>query len=109
MGVDNVLVEGERMVCDPLGILNPPNGVGNSLALGKSAALDLSWAASPVDGSHDAPSHYRLFSSTAPDRGFAVEDTATITAAISDLDPVTEFFKVSAVNAAGTSGDEPMP
>jgi len=38
-----------------------------------------------------------------------VVDTAASTSSTRALGPTTEYYLVSAVNAAGTSGDEPAP
>lgn len=75
MGLDNVNVEGDRPSCAGSGVSFPPNGIGSSLLLGKSADVKLTWTASPVDGSHDAAAYYEVFVSSAPDAGFSVEDT----------------------------------
>jgi hypothetical protein len=111
VGIDNVLVEGHRQVCDPLGIVNPPNGIGDTLLVGKAGggAAQISWTASAVDGSHDGAAYYELYVSSAPDSGFAVTDTAAETQLTHVPAGGVEYFKVSAVNAAGTSGDEPAP
>jgi len=110
MGVDNVLVEGDLQVCDPLGVGDPPNGIGDTLRVNKSAgSAEIVWQASPVDTSHDGAAYYELFVSFAPDGGFSVGGTATVTTALRPPAPMTEFYKLVAVNPAGTSGDEPAP
>jgi hypothetical protein len=110
MGVDNVRVEGERQVCDLPGVDNPPNGIGDTLRIDRSAgSVALTWQASPVDGAHDGAAYYELFSSSAAAGGFALIDTATGTSILNPLEPVTEYYLLTAVNPAGTSGDEPTP
>jgi hypothetical protein len=110
VGVDNVRVEGDLHVCDPLGVLNPPNGVGDTLRVIKNGAdAEIVWTASPVDATHDGAAYYEVWVSGAPDGGFGVDDTATAAPSTRPLAGPTEFYKLSAVNAAGTSGDEPAP
>jgi len=110
MGIDNVVVEGDRQTCDPLGVADPPNGIGDTLRVGKQVGmLALSWQAAPVDVSHDGAAYYEVYESGAPDAGFAVVDTAAVLQANQSLDPPSAFYLVSAVNSAGTSGDEPAP
>jgi hypothetical protein len=110
MGVDNVLIEGDRQVCDNLGITYPPYGVGDTLRVAKQAGeAEITWLAAPADETHDAPAFYEVYASPTADAGFAVVDTTTLTKVAQSLVPATEFYKVSAVNAAGTSGDEPSP
>jgi hypothetical protein len=110
VGVDNVSIQGHYQVCDPLGVNNPPNGIGNTLGMAKRAGeLEASWTASPIDGTHDGAAYYQLWVSGAPDAGFAVVDTSTETTLLRPLGPGTEFCRVVAVNPAGTSGDEPAP
>jgi hypothetical protein len=110
MGVDNVRVEGERVTCDALGVANPPNGIGASLRVEKTdGSAELSWLAAAIDSSHDGAAYYSIYSSGAPDSGFSVATTATATVRERALDAVTEYYLISSVNAAGTSGDEPAP
>lgn len=110
MGVDNFVVEGDRQVCDPLGIDQPPNGVGDTLRIASvDAQAEISWQASPADPDHDDAAYYEVYVSASADGGFEIVETATLTGANRPLDPVTEFFRVTAVNAAGSSGDEPTP
>jgi hypothetical protein len=109
-GIDNVVIKGDRAQCDVLGVAQPPNGIGSTLLLAKSGSdAALSWTASPVDGTHDAAAYYRLNVSATPDAGFAVNDTRTETSDARPLVGPTEFYVIVAVNAAGTSGDEPSP
>jgi len=108
VGLDNFRLEGDFQECDPLGVIHPPNPVGDSLRVARAAgdAL-LSWDPSPVDATHDVPAYYRLHSSTEPDAGFSITDTTTSTGTTRALESVTEYYLITAVNAAGTSGDEP--
>ncbi len=110
MGVDNIRIEGDRPVCAPSGATHPPNGVGNSLRVTRSGGdVLVSWEAPLADPSHDSAAFYRLHVSTRPDSGFAVEDTATLTETKRASGGTPEYYLISAANAAGTSGDEPMP
>ncbi len=110
MGVDNVRIEAERQACAPLGIGNPPNGVGDTLRADKAAGeVELAWQVSAIDGAHDGAAYYEMYSSNGPASGFAVLDTATMTSTRMPLDSSTEYYKVSAVNPVGSSGDEPLP
>ncbi len=109
MGIDNVKVEGDRQECAAHGVANPPNGIGHSLVVDKSSTVDIFWNASPVDGAHDGAAYYELFVSNIPNGAFAVADTSTLTNISRSLDGTTEYYKITAVNASGTSGDEPAP
>jgi len=111
MGLDNVRIEGDRQVCDPLGVANSPNGVGDSVRLAKvSGDAEISWQASTIDPTHDGAAYYKVFVSGAPDGGFAVDDTATEVRSTRSLAGMPrEYYMVTAVNSAGTSGDEPAP
>jgi hypothetical protein len=110
MGVDNVRIEGDLGTCDPLGVDLPPNGIGDTLRVSKTGSeADLSWAASPADGTHDGAAYYELWVSGSPDVDFAIADTTTGTAHDRIATADVEYYRVSAVNPAGTSGDEPAP
>ncbi len=110
MGVDNVLVEGEQIVCDALGVVNPPNGVDDTLRVAKlGGAFEVTWQSSPVDGSHDGAAYYETHSSGTALGGYEVVDTAALTSSVVSLDGPIRFILVSAVNPAGTSGDDPAP
>ena len=86
----------------------PPNGVGNTLVLDKAGtSADLFWAASSVDASHDAPDYYSIYVSESPDGGFSILDTSLLTKATADSGATPQYFKISAANGGGTSGDEP--
>jgi extracellular elastinolytic metalloproteinase len=101
-GVDNVLIQGERRVCDPTGI-NAPNSVGDSLLLGKSATADLQWTAPPVDGTHDAAVFYKVWVSAAPDGGFLAKENPTSPDAVRPLAGDDEYYLISAHNGGGSS------
>ena len=110
MGIDNFKVVGDRQVCDALGVTMAPNGVGATLMVTKSeASADLVWTASPVDGDHNAAAYYELFVSAMPIGAFHLADTSASTQASRALAGENECYLVTAVNAAGTSGDEPEP
>jgi hypothetical protein len=84
--------------------------VGDTLVVDKAdGAIELSWQASPVDGSHGGAAYYELFASVAPDTGYGLSDTCAGTSMTRSLVPENEYYLVSAVNSAGTSGDEPAP
>ena len=108
-GIDNVKIEGDWQECIPHGVVNPPNGIGYTLMVGKSSSVDIFWDASPIDGTHDGAAYYELFVSSTPYGGFTVKDTTTQLNTSRPLDENTEYYKITAVNAAGTSGDEPAP
>ena len=109
-GVDNVRVEGDRQACAASGIDARPNGIGSTLRVTKSeGAVRLTWSAAPADAAHDPAAYYRVHVAPAPTGAFVVADTAT--GLSSDRAPggAGESYLVSAVNGAGTSGDEPAP
>ena len=88
----------------------PPNGVANTLLVDRSGSeAALSWAPSIADASHDAPDYYSIHVSESADGGFSIQDTAIPTQATVAVDSgaVLQFFKISAANGGGTSGDEP--
>jgi hypothetical protein len=92
----------------PSTYLRAPNSVGDSLiadkVLGKPA---FSWAASPVDGAHDAAAYYIVYQSNSPDGGFEMMDTSQDTSSEPAGNAI--YYKIVAANGAGTSGDEPVP
>ena len=106
-GVDNVRVEADMQVCDSLGVTDPPNSIGGSLRVASSGTADITWTASPVDGSHSAAAYYELFVSGSSASGFSVDDTVTGLVSSRPLTGPSEYYLLTAVNAAGTSGDEP--
>jgi hypothetical protein len=108
VGLDNFRLEGDFQECDPLDVINPPNSVGDSLRVAKEDGDALiSWDGSPVDPGHDAAAYYCLYVSTEANAGFSITDTATWTGATRALGSLSEYYLVTAVNDAGTSGDEP--
>ncbi len=110
MGFDNVKVIGERQVCAALGITHPPNAVESSLMVTRSASsVDVNWAPPPIDASHDGAAYYQVWVSNQPLSDFAVERTTAGTSLVRSPLPFNEYYLVIAVNAAGTSGDEPTP
>ncbi len=58
---------------------------------------------------HDGATYYELYVSSFASGDFAVMGTATQTDISRPLEGNSEFYKTSAVNAAGTGGDEPTP
>jgi hypothetical protein len=108
VGVDNFYLEGDRQQCDPLGVVNPPNGIGDTLRVDRTGSDTLiSWNSSPTDASHDGAAYYRLHVAPTPDTGFSVTDTTTSTSTARSLDSTTEYYLITAVNSAGGSDDEP--
>jgi extracellular elastinolytic metalloproteinase len=111
-GIDNVRVEGDAVTCDPTGVVNPPNGIGDTLRVDRTVDEAVrSWTAPPADASHDGAAYYRVFVSSAADSGFSEEATTVTTSAgraLSGTSPA-EFYLVSVVNGAGDSGDAPAP
>ena len=65
--------------------------------------------ASPVDEAHDMADYYVVYASGSPSSGFSILDTAQLTQLTAEGGTVTQFFKITAANTAGTSGDEPAP
>jgi serine protease AprX len=114
--IDDVRVFDFEYRCDPYvpPAVNPPNPVGNTLALSRSGDdLNLSWIAPPADGGHDLASFYRLYRSIAPDTGFGVFRRTTVPShrAVDEmLDPASSsFYLVASENGGGLSGEEPAP
>ena len=100
-----------RAELTPQVYFKPPNGVGDSLIVGKAAGLEtLNWAVSLVDSENDAAEHYRVYTSTSPDAGFAMlESTANVSVQIDTGAAAVTFITIVAANLGGTSGDEPNP
>jgi len=72
----------------------------------------LTWGASPVDGTHDAPTAYRVYRSAAPDAGFSVEALSLTTTRLLEGEGaggVSAYWTIVAENGGGTSGDDPAP
>jgi hypothetical protein len=108
MGVDHLRISGDLPVCDATGVIYPPNGVGDTVWVDKdNGTFTVHWSASVIDAAHNGAAYYRLYTSGAPDGGFSVADTATATSITHPLGDTTAYFKIVAVNPAGTSSDEP--
>lgn len=91
----------------------PPNPVGATLR-GERRGEDvaLSWLAPPVDAQHDAARYFPVFRSASPSGGFAEAGEPTAPAwrdTEGDAVSGSFFYLVAARNAAGTSGEEPLP
>jgi hypothetical protein len=94
----------------PQQYVTPPNGVGSTLRIGKDGdSAELIWTDSPVDGAHDMASYYVAYVSGSPVNGFSILDTTQLTQLTAEGGSLSQFFKITAVNAAGTSGDAPAP
>jgi hypothetical protein len=114
--VDDVHVLRRYEECEPFtpAAGNPPNPVGNTVLVEHAAGdIRLAWTAPPVDPEHDAASFYPVYVSDRPDGGFAAEGEPTAPRWY-DTDGAgptagTRFYLVAARNAAGTSGEEPVP
>ena len=111
--VDDVKVEGTRVLCDSFS--EPahlaPNGIGSSL---RGAALrpDVrwTWTAPPVDGGHHLATRYRVWTSASPSGGFA--ETASPTGpALGEMSGMSatqsRYYLVTAANSGGDSPDLP--
>jgi hypothetical protein len=108
-GIDNVHVEADRQYCDLSGI-DPPNPVGNTLRVNKAGPdAELAWQEPPADASHDPVAYYDVYVSGRPDAGFAVDESTQGPSTRRPLDSTTEYIAVVSVNAAGASGEEPVP
>jgi hypothetical protein len=109
-GVDDVAVIGILQVCDAAGVDDPPAGVGDTVRVDKDATtVTVSWLPPAAGPGQDAAAYYELYRSAAADAGFLVVDTATATESTLPLSTDTAYYKVVAVNGAGSSGDEPAP
>jgi len=76
----------------------------------ESGRLQLSWAVSPVDSSHDAADCYIVHHSTSADGGFInLESTADTGINTDDGAEPLVFYKLVAANSAGPSDDAPAP
>ena len=60
-----------------------------------------------MDGSHSGAAYYELFVSGSSASGFSVDDTVTGLISSRPFTGPSEYYLLTAVNAAGTSGDEP--
>jgi extracellular elastinolytic metalloproteinase len=107
-GVDNVIIEGDRQVCNAISI-NPPNPVGNTLVVGRTGAnTELLWSVPSTDPLHDAAVYYRVHVSNTPGAEYTMEHAPMI-AALSRPPGGSgnEYYLVSAVNGGGASGEDP--
>lgn len=92
----------------------PPDRVGGTLtALRAGRDVELRWLPPPAGAEHGPARFYPVYRSADPRAGFAAlaEPTATL---FRDVDAAgawsgTLYYLVSARNAAGSSGDEPLP
>ncbi|RMF76240.1 MAG: hypothetical protein D6738_01825 [Acidobacteria bacterium] len=109
MGVDDVRVTGTWPDCLAPPSTDPPAGIGDTLRVSRSADVELSWQASPTGPGQGPADYYEVHVSVRPDSGFAVEDTATVLRSSRTAAGGSEFYRIVAVNAAGSSGDEPSP
>jgi hypothetical protein len=108
-GIDNVRVEADRQHCD-LSSIDPPNPVGNTLLVAKSGAdAELAWQVPASDASHDPAAYYQVHVSSHPEDGFSVESSTRETTSLRPLDGAGEYYKLVSINAAGSSGEEPLP
>jgi len=111
--IDDVRVWGTGYFCDaftePPAL--PPNPVGSSLRLRKTAdSVRLDWSAPAIDASHDAATSYRIYRSAVPASGFAQIHTVTATFRIEDGEltrPESWYYLVAAANGGGPSGEVP--
>lgn len=113
--VDEVRVIRRYEACLPFlpAETHPPNPVGATLAaVRRGTDVALSWIAPPVDGAHDAARFYPVYRSVSPSGGFAPAGEPTATGWRDTEGAATSgsfFYVVAAKNAAGTSGEEPVP
>jgi hypothetical protein len=89
-----------------------PSAVGPTLMLGRSGSgeVELSWAASAVDGSHDAAESYDVYgSTTGPEGGFVRLANVVGPSHAEPLGSSPQvFYVVGARNGCGSSGEEPF-
>jgi hypothetical protein len=114
--VDDVRIfrRGERCAGFTPGETLPPNEVGNTLLADRSGMdVALVWSAPPVDAGHDPARFYPIYRSGTPDGGFQqIGDPANT--AFHDMDAGMSggevlYYVVAARNAAGDSGEAPVP
>jgi serine protease AprX len=111
--IDEVNLSGDRIECDAFSppLASPPNPVGDTLFVNVSGNdVRLDWTESPVDGSHDAATLYRIYRSGTPDGGFSQDGLSTEPWHVENGEALgggAVFFLVVAENGGGTSGDEP--
>jgi hypothetical protein len=107
-GVDEVLVEGVWVNCQPYDppAMLPPNPVGNTLMVDvdTDGHAVMTWDAPPVDGTHDAATLYRIERAVMTTVPFAEAGSATVTRWV-DVDALTAadsyFYTVRAENNGG--------
>jgi serine protease AprX len=109
--IDDVRLHGTRIVCESFTppSLQAPNPVGNTLEAERDGGhVRLTWAAPPVDASHDRATLYRVLRSETPDGTF-VEIGAPTSELFVDQDaalgPPNGYYKVQAENNGGSSGE----
>jgi hypothetical protein len=113
--VDDVRVERIRLECDPFAppARLAPNPVGVSLRVDKRGPhVSLGWEAPSADTGHDPATGYRVYRSSRPADGYALESTPTDAFRVrADAlgDGLDDYYVVVAENRGGTSGDEPSP
>jgi hypothetical protein len=101
--IDEVLIEGQRQVCQPSGV-QAPNPVGWTVTAGTDGSdVRLIWSPPPTDATHDAAVFYEVLVSGAPAGGFAVGETAMSPTATRPLASPSEYYLVTAVNGGGKS------
>ncbi|MCP3995574.1 MAG: aryl-sulfate sulfotransferase [bacterium] len=94
----------------PQQYVKTPNGVGDSLGGTKVAGQPrLLWSVPPVDATHDAADHYRIYNSNSAAGAFSMLDSTAFTEIDAGGAGTLVFYKLVAANIAGTSGDEPAP
>ena len=111
--IDDVRVWGSGYFCDtftePPAL--PPNPVGSTLGLAKTAdSLRLEWSAPATDATHDAATSYRIYRSASPASGFAQIHTVTATFRIEAGEltrPESWYYLVASANGGGPSGEAP--
>ena len=106
-GIDNVLIEADRQVCDPISV-SPPNNVGDTLLADKTGAdVALQWGVPVIDPTHDAAIFYKLYVSGFPEGGFDVKSGPFSPTVTRPLEDTSEYYLLSAVNGGGTSEENP--
>jgi hypothetical protein len=112
--IDEVTVSGTRIECDLFEPpwADPPNPVGNTLAVNRSGNdLHLDWTAPAADAGHATATLYRIYRSSEPSAGFEMEGLSVEpwhVEAGEALQQTTVYFLVVSENGGGTSGEEPL-
>jgi subtilisin family serine protease len=112
--VDDVRVEGLRVDCDDHlpPVRRRPNGVGNTLRLGKTASghLRIDWVKAPADPDHDPATVYRVLRALSGSEPGVEVGSATATRWF-DVDALGAredyFYVVIAENSGGRSDESP--